>query len=135
MIISWRLCALAVNIEDMKTPFFIDPKLYEKSLDLLNDLHFVESKGKLVDFSFFNDDKWLSETAVIENLAKVAGQWDIELLFAMHNNPLKFIKRFIVSYSCPRKATLFASIMRRQAAKDQRGTLAVDFEGIQISEN
>jgi hypothetical protein len=119
----------------MKTPFIIDPKLYEKSLDLLNDLHFVESKGKLVDFSFFNDDKWLSETAVIENLAKVAGQWDIELLFAMHNNPLKFIKRFIVSYSCPRKATLFASIMRRQAAKDQRGTLVVDFEGIQISEN
>ncbi len=82
----------------MKTPFIIDPKLYEMSLDLLNDLHFIESKGKLVDFSFFNDDKWLSETAVIENLAKVAGQWDIELLFAMHNNPLKFIKRFIVSY-------------------------------------
>lgn len=119
----------------MKTPFNLDTKLYEKSLDLLNDLHFLERKGELSDFGFFNDDKWLSETAVIDNLAKVDGQWDIELLFAMHNNPLKFIKRFIVSYSCPRKANLYASIMRRQAAKDQRGTLEVDFKGIQISEN
>jgi hypothetical protein len=121
--------------QKLKKPFYIDSKLYEKSLDYLNDLHFVDSKGKLNDFSFFNDDKWLSETAVIENLVKVSGQWDIELLFVLNDNPLKFIKRFIVSYACPRKATLFASIMRRQAAKDQRGTLIVDYKEIQISEN
>lgn len=116
----------------MDSTFNIDTKLYESVLDLLNDLHITESKGNITDFRFYFDDLWLSDTAVIENLAYVSGQWDVELLFALHTNPLRFIKRQITSYSCLKKATLTASLMRRLAAKDQRGTLTVDLKDLSI---
>lgn len=116
----------------MDSSFNIDSNLYESVLDLLNDLHIVESKGNIADFKFYFDDLWLSDTAVIENLAYVCGQWDIELLFALHNNPLKFIKRQITSFSCHKKATLTATLMRRLAAKDQRGTLTIDSKNLSI---
>lgn len=116
----------------MDSTFDIDSNLYESILDLLNDLHIAESKGNIVDFKFYFDDLWLSDTAVIENLAYVCGQWDVELLFALHTNPLRFIKRQITSYSCPKKASLTATLMRRLAAKDQRGTLTLNLKDVSI---
>jgi hypothetical protein len=46
-------------------------------------------------------------------------------VFAHTHNPLKFIKRYITSHPCPRRAAQQAYYMRRLAAKDQRGTLTV----------
>lgn len=118
-----------------KTIFHIDTKLYENVLNLINEQHFVEQKGNIKDFSFLYDDAWLYDTAVIDNLVYNYGQWDVELVFVQYNNPLKLLKRKIVSYSDKRKATLTASLMRRMAAKDQRGTLTVDVSRINMIYN
>ncbi len=119
----------------MHSLFKVDEKTYNKLLELLNDSYFTETKGNIQDFSFYHDDNWLSDTAVIENLTRFRGEWLVELLFALHNNPLKFIKRQIVSVPCPKRATLTASLMRRLAAKDQRGTLTVKIENFEFSVN
>ncbi len=119
----------------MKTNFYIAPSLYESVLDILNETHFVETKGNLSDFIFLHDDIWLSDTAVIENVSLIYGLWEIELVFVLHTNYLKFIKRKIVSSYCRNKALLTASLMRRLAAKDQRGTLVVDTNRIEWCNN
>lgn len=119
----------------MLSVFKIDEKIYNDLLELLNDAYFVDSKGNINDFKFYHDDHWLSDSAVIDNLNYKKGEWNIELLFALHTNPLKFIKRQIVSYSCPKKANLSASLMRRMAAKDQRGTLEIDIKDFKICQN
>ncbi|AFK03947.1 hypothetical protein Emtol_2812 [Emticicia oligotrophica DSM 17448] len=113
----------------------IDERMYNSLLELLNDTYFIDTKGNIQDFQFYHDDHWLSDSAVIDNLIYKRGEWNIELLFALHTNPLKFIKRQIMSYSCPKKATLSASLMRRMAAKDQRGTLEVKVENFNICTN
>jgi hypothetical protein len=119
----------------MAASFKIDEKIYNKLLELLNDAYFIDSKGNINDFQFYHDDHWLSDSAVIDNLIYKKGEWNIELVFALHNNPLKFIKRQIVSYSCPKKANLSASLMRRMAAKDQRGTLEIKADDFKICHN
>lgn len=119
----------------MISSFKIDEKIYNSLLELLNDAYFIDSKGNITDFQFYHDDHWLSDSAVIDNLIYKKGEWSIELLFALHTNPLKFIKRQIVSYSCPKKANLSASLMRRMAAKDQRGTLGVKIDDFDVCQN
>lgn len=110
----------------MKKPaFVIDQAAYANLLAGLNNLHFTERKGNLVDFTFYTDDQWLADTAVIEQLTRSKGEWQVDLLFASIHNPLKFIKRHITSHSCPKRAAQQAHYMRRLAAKDQRGTLTV----------
>jgi hypothetical protein len=88
-------------------------------------LYFVERRGNEADFYLFYEDLWLSDTAVIEHLVRMRGEWRVELVFAHTHNPLKFIKRYITSHPCPRRAAQQAYYMRRLAAKDQRGTLTV----------
>ncbi|KPM49728.1 hypothetical protein [Jiulongibacter sediminis] len=119
----------------MRPSFHIDPKLYDELLESLNEMHFTESRGNITDFNIYFDDLWLSDTAVVENLSLVQGMWDIQLLFALSNNPLRFIKRSIVSSPDKKRATLTASLMRRLAAKDQRGTLCIRIEDLNLSEN
>lgn len=104
----------------------IDEVLYSKMLDYLQNLTELELQGMDSDISFYNEDFWLQDTAVIENIEYRHGEWNIFLVFAQHNKPLKFIKRKIKNYACPKKAAISAHYMRRQAAKDQRGTLAVN---------
>ncbi len=109
----------------MASPFIIDKAAYASMLAGLNNLHFTERKGNLSDFRLYYDDLWLSDTAVIENLHRYRGEWEVELIFAHSCNPLKFIKRRITSNACPKRAAQQAHYMRRLAAKDQRGTLTV----------
>jgi hypothetical protein len=56
-------------------------------------------------------------------------------VFASSENYKKFIVRRITSYTCPKKAALASSLMRRIAAKDQRGTILVNTDGLLISNN
>lgn len=104
----------------------IDETVYANMLDYMQGLIQTDMSGVSHDISFYNEDFWLQDTAVIENLELRNGEWNIFLVFAHHNFPLKFIKRRIKNYSCPKKAAITAHYMRRQAAKDQRGTLTVN---------
>lgn len=115
--------------------FTIDAVVYEALLNALNNLHFVDRSGDLSDMNFISEDLWLADTAVIENLTLRQGEWDINLLFAHHKMPLRFLSRRITSQSCPKKAAMMAGFMRRLAAKDQRGTLRVSLDDLYLNSN
>lgn len=119
----------------MKTVFTMPSDLYAKMLDGLSNLFFTEKLGLDSDMNFYRDDFWLSDAAVIELLQLRKGSWEIHLLFAHHKTPLKFLSRRITSHSCPKRAQTMALYMRRMAAKDQRGTLSVNINDLNLSLN
>ncbi len=113
----------------------IDSKTYEAMLDFVENIRFTDRRGNMDDTCFIQDDFWLQDTVVIENVEKRHGAWDIFLVFAQHNQPLKFIKRRITNFASEKKAVLTGHYMRRLAAKDQRGTLKINIQvlGINLS--
>ncbi len=113
----------------------LDSKIYEELLNLLNNQHFTGRSGYFTDLTFLHDDWWLRDTAVIENIVKREGMWEIQLVFAHYQEPQKLIKRVISRYTCKHKAELNAWYMRRLAAKDQRGTLKVDLKDFSVCSN
>lgn len=117
----------------MLSKFTIDSDVYTSMLKYIDGFSLTEAIGKSDDANFINEDFWLQDTAVIENIECRSGEWNIYLLFAHHLSPLKFIKRKIVNVSCPKKAFLTAHYMRRQAAKDQRGTLVINMKLFQTN--
>ena len=108
--------------------FHLDNSTYEELLNLLNNQYFIERPGFQIDMDFLSDDWWLRDTAVIENIIKREGMWEIHLVFAHYLEPRKLIKRVISRCTCRNKAVMNAWYMRRLAAKDQRGTLKVNLD-------
>ncbi len=108
--------------------YSLSERVYGEMLELLNNQHFTECQGCKDDMNFLTDDWWLRDTAVIENIVKREGMWEIHLVFAHYIEPQKLIKRLISRCSSRKKAILSAGFMRRLAAKDQRGTLKVNIE-------
>ena len=112
--------------------FNLDESAYNELLNLLNNQHFIEKPGPQSDMDFLSDDWWLRDTAVIENIVKREGMWEIQLVFAHYQEPKKLIKRVISRFACKKKAEHSAWYMRRLAAKDQRGTLAVNIDDFKL---
>jgi hypothetical protein len=104
---------------------YLDDQSYEGLLDFLGNLHLTDRQGQASDVCFLSEDWWLSDTAVIECVVRHRGTWQICLIFAHYRRPLQLIKRLITTAHSLPKAQLVASLMRRLAAKDQRGTLEV----------
>ncbi|WP_159476611.1 hypothetical protein [Dyadobacter sp. 3J3] len=119
----------------MKTRFNMDTKAYDTFLQGLNEQYFVEKRGNQSDFRLYFDDLWLADTAVIDDVHRSHGAWAVDLIFASIHNPLKFIKRHITTHSCPKRAAQQGEFMRRAAAKDQRGTLSVSVNPLQVCKN
>ena len=107
---------------------YLDDKVYNSLLNLLNNQHFTECAGTSKDMDFLSEDWWLRDTAVVENIVKRGGMWEIHLVFAHYKQPHKLIKRVIDRYTSKDKAELNAWYMKRLAAKDQRGTLKVNLD-------
>ena len=112
--------------------FHLDPSSYDELLNLLNNQHFTEVPAPSGDMEFLSDDWWLRDTAVIENIVRRDGMWEIHLVFAHYTQPQKLIKRVISRHTSKDKAELNAWYMRRLAAKDQRGTLRVNLDDFKI---
>lgn len=112
--------------------FNLDENAYNEMLNLLNNQHFTDKPGYQADMDFLKDDWWLRDTAVIENIVKREGMWEIQLVFAHYEEPQKLIKRVISRYTCKDKAELNAWYMKRLAAKDQRGTLKVNINDFNL---
>lgn len=112
--------------------FSLDNNAYNHLLNLLNNQHFTDRPAFRSDLDFLSNDWWLRDTAVIENIVKREGMWEIQLVFAHYLDPKKLIKRVISRYSSKEKAEMNAWYMKRIAAKDQRGTLKVDLSNFQL---
>jgi hypothetical protein len=108
---------------------------YSDILDHLNRLQFQETPGIERDLLFLSDEFWLQDTAVVEHITKGKGMYWVGLIFVHSNQPLRFLKRVITGYSDHRKASTSAHYMRRQAAKDQRGTLVINPKSLNFNLN
>lgn len=116
-------------------PFQMSDSAYNNLLESLNNLHFTEKNGHHKDLAFLADDWWLGDTVVIELLTYRRGMWEIHLIFAHHKQPCKLLKRIITTTYCPKKAEVMAKLMRKLAAKDQRGTLNLNRDDYGFMEN
>ena len=120
----------------MKRKPQIDYKTYQWLLSKINQkVLFEEQSSSPKDLLFIKEGAWLADTAVIEHLTRRRGTYSINLLFAHYKQPLKLLIRTITQHSNPRKAQVMSQLFRRQAAKDQRGTLKVDESSFLIDYN
>ncbi len=113
----------------------IDKAAYKLLLKFKLSCSKADHKGTEDDLKFLHNDLWLQDTAVVERVVKLNGAWQVFLVFVHFKNPLLFIKRYIKTQISSSKATLEATYMRRLAAKDQRGTLEIDCQALNICQN
>ncbi len=113
----------------------LSSKAYAELLNLMNRQYFCERVGKPNDYSFLQADQWLKDSAVIDQVIRTKEGWAIYLIFAHAVFPYRFIRRFIHRINHPKKATVTAEYMRRQAAKDQRGTLTIQMSDFSLCTN
>ena len=106
-------------------PIYIDETCYGSLMDFLNERLKDDANGEVLDLDLFYNDSWLLDSAVVDNLVPVNGNWDIFLIFAHSEFPLKLIRKKITRCNTLKNALFAADKMRRQAAKDQRGTLEI----------
>jgi hypothetical protein len=105
--------------------FTIDDTTYRAMLAGLNSLYRTDRPGRAADSYFLYRDNWLPDTAVAERLVKRRGQFQVYLVFAYAHDPFRFLSRYITTCVDQRRAGVMAHYLRRQAAKDQRGTISL----------
>ncbi len=114
---------------------FIDKRLYDLILSSLDMQWCYETAGNKQDMVFMVNDRWMRDTAVVENIIRRDGLWKIFLIFAHYKNPLLLIRREISACFSKSTALVYGQYMRRIAAKDPRGTLEVDIRDFTIHLN
>jgi len=95
----------------------------------------VGQKAAPGDLLFMDDGSWLKDSAVIDAIEIRQGAWDVLLIFAHYKNPLQLLVRKITSCFSQQKAKAAAFYIRKEAAKDRRGTLSVSIEDLEICYN
>jgi hypothetical protein len=87
------------------------------------------------DMLFITDGAWLKDAAVIDVINARQGAWDVLLVFAHYKNPLRLIVRNITRCFSEQKAKATAFYIRKEAAKDRRGTLIVSVKDVGLCDN
>lgn len=113
----------------------LDDTAYHEMLCFLDNQHFIEKPADEGNLSFLKNDWWLADTAVIESINYKKGGWEVFLTFANYRKPLQLIVRKIIRCYTQGKARTAAHYMRRLAAKDQRGTLSVKLNDLNLCIN
>ena len=103
--------------------------------NFLDNEKYIGQIARSADLLFITDGSWLKDTAVIDAISSKQGAWDVYLIFAHYKNPLQLIVRKITRCFSEGKAITASYYMRRQAAKDQRGTLAVALKDLNLCIN
>lgn len=113
----------------------LDDKTYHVMLCFLDNQHSLEKPADEGNLLFLKNDWWLADTAVIDNINYKKGGWEVFFTFANYKKPLQLIVRKITRCFSEGKAITASYYMRRQAAKDQRGTLAVALKDLNLCIN
>ncbi len=113
----------------------LDDDAYNMMLCFLDNQHYTEISADKENLIFLQNDWWLADTAVIDTINYKKGGWEVYFTFANYKKPLQFIVRKIIRCYSETKAKTAAHYMRRQAAKDQRGTLAVTINDLNLCIN
>ncbi|MCU0450980.1 MAG: hypothetical protein MUC97_14270 [Bernardetiaceae bacterium] len=104
----------------------LDDFAYNALLTWVDQLPLAEKAAQANDLAGLEKDAWLADSAVVAHSVRCQGAWEVRLLFANPSPPYRLLQKTIARYSCPRRAALTAELMRRQAAKDQRGTIKIN---------
>ena len=113
----------------------LDNDAYNVMLCFLDNQHFTEKPAEEENLFFLKNDWWLCDTAVIDTINYSKGGWEVYFTFANYRKPLQLIVRKIIRCFSEEKASTAAHYMRRQAAKDQRGTLTVTIKDLNLCIN
>ena len=103
----------------------LDDDAYNAMLGLIQSQQETDKPAGKDDLLFLKDDSWLGDTAVIDVICYKKGAWEVYLTFAHYKKPLQLLVRKIITCFSEEKAKTAAFYMRRQAAKDKRGTLEI----------
>jgi hypothetical protein len=110
----------------------------EVLIEMGNFLHNEKYIGQIArseDLLFIIDGSWLKDSAVIDAITNRLGMWEVHLIFAHHRNPLQLIIRNITRCFSEQKAMAAAFYIRKEAAKDRRGTLSVSISDLHLCYN
>jgi len=114
----------------MKKSPILDYDVYQWMLKGINQNALFDDRiGDESEFHFLRSNHWLLDAAVVDRINFRKGQFRIDLVFAHQKQPLKLLVRHITVHSDRKKAAIMSQLFRRQAAKDQRGTIIID-EGL-----
>jgi len=114
-------------------------KISQRVLSAMN--HFLDNEkyinqpARSIDMLFIKDGSWLKDAAVIDTINNMHGAWDVYLVFAHYKNPLQLIVRNITRCFSKQKAQAAAFYIRKEAAKDRRGTLMVSINDLHLCSN
>ena len=114
---------------------FLNDDMFNEMLRFLSEEHFANKPASKNDLIFLTNDRWLNDTAVIENIYFKNGSWQVCLIFANHKDPLQLIVRHISNCFSEQKPKTAAYYMKRQAAMDTRGTLSISTTQLKICRN
>lgn len=113
----------------------MDDEAYRALLCFMDNQHCIEKQASPENLLFLENDWWLADTAVIDNIHYNHGGWEVSLIFANHQKPYQLIVRRMVRCYQEEKARMIAKYMKRMAAKDQRGTLSVSIKDLNLCTN
>lgn len=108
---------------------------YEALLAFIRTQRLTETSASDKDLLFLHDDSWLGDTAVNDLIEYRKGAWEISLTFTHYKNPLRLLIRKIITCYSEQKAEMAGFYLRKQAAKDKRGTLEVGLHNFKLSIN
>jgi hypothetical protein len=95
----------------------------------------IGKAAKPEDLYFITEGAWLKDSAVIDAISYYKGGWDVLMIFAHYKNPLQLIVRNITRCYSEHKAKAAAFYIRKEAAKDRRGTLNVSIQNLGLCTN
>ena len=113
----------------------LDQHTYSLLLEHKQSSLFHDQPGQLEDLAFLEEDLWLQDTVVFDWVSRLAGTWQIFLVFVYHEDPFLLIMRYIKSQISESKAKMEGSYLRRSAAKDQRGNLELNEGKFRLCQN
>jgi hypothetical protein len=113
----------------------ISERVLSEMRNFLDKEKYVGQTAQPDDILFLTDGAWLKDTAVIDGISNRQGGWDVYMIFAHYKNPLQLIVRSITRCFSEQKARAVAFYIRKEAAKDRRGTLSVSIKDIGLCDN
>jgi hypothetical protein len=113
----------------------VDKRVLSEMNIFMDDQLRIGKTAGMDELLFIDDNRWLKDTAVSDMVSRKHGSWEVALVFAHHINPFKLLVRYITKYHSENKARSAAFYMRKEAAKDGRGTLSVSIADINLCDN
>lgn len=97
--------------------------------------HSYQQQGTYADLYFLDEDRWLSNTAVLYDISLQAGRYWVKMIYIAHDNLFRFRIRQIDHYPSLLKAQQFAQIFLRGIRRDPRGTFKIDTDAFDLCSN